>query len=239
MRVRITQDALENKILAVNERLAKIEVRTNDLDTIKESFWSVQDSIGNVIEQSDNFNNRLDELEDRSRRNNLIFYGIADAKEAWQETEEKIFNIFREHLDPLIDHSLIDRAHRLGGPYREQKCWLVIVKFANFKIREKLFSQRAKLKDCNISVAEDFSPGTRHTRKKLLAFGKALPQSPEFRLRYTKLSVGSTTYVYDRQSDRQRAGGSPQHRAYVFSLKGTRVLVQGRHLILGHVSISR
>lgn len=137
--VEIAQDALENKILAVNERLAEIDARTNDLDTIEESLQSVQDSIGNVIEHSDDFSNRLDELEDKSRRNNLIFYGIADAKEAWEETEEKIVNIFREQLHPLIDHNLIKRAHRLGGPYREQKCRPVIVKFANFKTKDKVF----------------------------------------------------------------------------------------------------
>lgn len=40
---------------------------------------------------------RLDEAEDRSRRDNVDFYGIIDnLSETWAQTEEEILNILRQ-----------------------------------------------------------------------------------------------------------------------------------------------
>ena len=42
---------------------------------------------------------KLTDLEDRSRRNNLRIYGISESKyETWEKFEEKIDEVFREKL---------------------------------------------------------------------------------------------------------------------------------------------
>ena len=57
-----------------------------------------------------NFFYMLIDLENRSRTNNLIVYGLFEAKdEIWKECEEKAERIFHEKLD--LDSILIERAN--------------------------------------------------------------------------------------------------------------------------------
>uniref|UniRef100_A0A1S4LJU1 Uncharacterized protein n=3 Tax=Ixodes scapularis TaxID=6945 RepID=A0A1S4LJU1_IXOSC len=56
-----------------------------------------------------------DDLDNRSRRNNLIFFGIPDVQnETWATSEERIVSFCSEKLNIQIDSAAIERAHRLG-----------------------------------------------------------------------------------------------------------------------------
>lgn len=105
---------------------------------------------------------RLDDLEDRSRRENLIFYGLADTStETWSQSEEAIRNFASSTVEIEIPSDSIARAHRLGN-YIETKCRPTIVRFSSSKVRNQVFSSKSKLKGTGISVAEDFCKSTRH-----------------------------------------------------------------------------
>lgn len=55
------------------------------------------------------------DLEDRYRRNNVIFRGIRDCKETWAETEKKIVAILSSCTDERFTTDSIECAHRLGS----------------------------------------------------------------------------------------------------------------------------
>ena len=58
---------------------------------------------------------KLAELEDRSRRNNIRTDGINEDKgETWEMCEIKIKNIFQEKLE-IHNDIIIERAHRIKG----------------------------------------------------------------------------------------------------------------------------
>lgn len=141
---------------------------------------------------------RLDEFEDRSRRDNLIFHGIADSKESWEQTELKLVTELTQVIDSFPTGS-IERAHRLGT-YLPGKSRPIIAKFSSYKVKEKTLSFRTQLKN-NITVSEDFSVTTRNARKKLLNFGKSLTGSPKFQLRHNKLFVNKKCFIYDAATD--------------------------------------
>ena len=55
---------------------------------------------------------KLIDLEDRSKRNNLRIYGISESKyETWEKCEEKFDEVFREKLG--LDNIHIERAQRV------------------------------------------------------------------------------------------------------------------------------
>ena len=55
---------------------------------------------------------KLIDLEDRSKRNNLRIYGISESKyETWEKCEEKFDEVFREKLG--LDNIYIERAQRV------------------------------------------------------------------------------------------------------------------------------
>lgn len=64
-----------------------------------------------------------------------------------------------------------------------------------------MLSLRSKLKESNITISEDYSLATRQERRKLVDFGKSLPNAPDFYLRHNKLFVGKKCYIYNPQDE--------------------------------------
>ena len=64
-------------------------------------------------------NDRLPELQDRSRRNNLRVDGVTEEKgETWEDSEKKVPEILSYKLE--IEHVTIKGAHRVK-PYQNKK----------------------------------------------------------------------------------------------------------------------
>lgn len=98
-----------------------------------------------MTSQQATLNCRLDDLEDRARRNNVIFHAIPDSRETWAQTEEKTLAAISSALGSDFPPSAVERAHRLGV-FSDAKCRPVIMKLNNFKEKDKIFSLRPKLK---------------------------------------------------------------------------------------------
>ena len=59
--------------------------------------------------------NKLVDLEDRSKRNNLRINGIKEVKnETWEEFEERVNCFLEEKLDIDTSEIWIERAHQVG-----------------------------------------------------------------------------------------------------------------------------
>ncbi|KAH9375047.1 hypothetical protein HPB48_018048 [Haemaphysalis longicornis] len=148
--------------------------------------------------ETDSITRRLDEFEDRSRRENLIFYGLPDSQtESWVESENKIRDVLFILGTPLSEGA-IERAHRLGK-FDHNKTRPIITKFSSFKIKDLVFSSRSTLKPSKVNITEDFCVATRKLRKKLTEFGSAsgLP----FSIRYNKVYINKKCYMYVQSSD--------------------------------------
>lgn len=143
---------------------------------------------------------RVQDHDDRLRRNNLIFYGIPDSEETWAMTEEKVISTLNCHLSSPLSSDAIERAHRLGT-FSQGKCRPIIVKCLSYKTKDALLATHIHLKKHNITVAEDFSPATRAARKKLLDFAKSQPGPVKHKLSYNKLLLNQKCYMYDPNSD--------------------------------------
>ena len=70
-----------------------------------------------VEKENKTLKNKLAYLEDQSRRNNIVIYGIPESnEESWADCEEKVIDNLNEKLklEIPLDKSKIERAHRLG-----------------------------------------------------------------------------------------------------------------------------
>lgn len=99
-----------------------------------------------------------------------------------------------ENLGIVLDDYAVDRAHRLGqfDPYKPRP---IIAKFCFFKQKQAILSAGVKLKGTNLFVGEDCPVNIRTARRELLAYVK--PKNCRFKLRYDKLYVDNTCFVYD------------------------------------------
>lgn len=173
-----------------------LKKKTEAIETLEADINDTRVMLNNVAEQCNVVLTRADDLEDRSRRNNLILHGIPDCEEKWEETEQKVLSLLSRCCDESFSADSIERAHRLGS-FAEGRCRPVIVKFLSFKVKEKVSAARSCFKENNVTISDDFSVGTRVARSKLLEFAKSLPDSPSFKLRHNKLFINRACYVYD------------------------------------------
>lgn len=142
----------------------------------------------------------MDDSEDRQRRCNLVFYGFEDARdETWAQSEKRVMGLCLANREISVQPRDIERAHRIGR-FQPSKNRPIIVRFCHFKDRELVLSNAKKLKDTNYSISEDVSPNTRKARKHLIEFGKASRKA--YKLRYNKLTIDGTIYVFDRSSEK-------------------------------------
>ena len=87
---------------------------------------------------NDGNNNKLRNLGDRSRRDNLRFDGIEEwEEESWVDTEQNLKDTLGDILG--IQNVKIERAHRVGDKKRSP-CRTKVAKLSSFKTKEpKLF----------------------------------------------------------------------------------------------------
>ncbi|KAH8042453.1 hypothetical protein HPB51_023463 [Rhipicephalus microplus] len=194
------QQAIETKLVDIFGRLEYLESKSDVIEQMRGDLAAVSDAAERLMSQQDVLQSRLDDLEDRSRRSNLLVHGIPDSRESWQDTEEKTLAALSSATGKAITGNDVDRVHRIGT-FSSSKTRPVIIKFRSFKMKEAILSDRAVLKTKDIAVSEDYSVATRQARKKLVEFGKGQPHSPRFQLRYNKLIIDDRCFMYDTVSD--------------------------------------
>ena len=88
---------------------------------------------------------KMDEAEQYSRRNCLIITGVKE--EEGEDTNRVVLDIFEKKLNICLDIFQVDRSHRLNGPKRpesdnSQVIRPIIVKFATYRSRNLLFKAK-------------------------------------------------------------------------------------------------
>ena len=130
----ITMQEIKSLKNEVNELKKSMEFAQNDLEetvnNVEENMCKVSEDLKEIYKyQIDkdyvnnsltDIRNKLTELEDRSRRNNIRIDGIAEEPgETWEECERKVQRLLSEELD--INDVVIERAHRVKAYSPEKK----------------------------------------------------------------------------------------------------------------------
>ncbi|XP_042149009.1 uncharacterized protein LOC121837473 [Ixodes scapularis] len=140
---------------------------------------------------------RLSNLEDRERRNNMIVFGIPEANnETAADLEQKVIrDIFFGQLGVTV--TSVERIHRLG-PKRQDKNRPVILRVYNYNEKQLVFKNCRKLKNTPVSVSDDYSKETVEKRRQLWNSGRQEKRNGDkVRLVYDKLFVNDVAYVWD------------------------------------------
>ena len=121
--------------------------------------------------------NKAADLEDRSRRNNLVFFNIPEPDSESTNKEDcdsMIINLLKGRNFFGPDYTLeIDRAHRLGRKKEDSvRPRPIIVRFSFFKDKELIIKNGRLFKGCQVTVSEDFSKITLDIHKQLRSHAK-------------------------------------------------------------------
>ncbi|KAH8033936.1 hypothetical protein HPB51_017634 [Rhipicephalus microplus] len=119
--VKANQQLVASKLCEIERRLSTVELRTNSVADIEKELQVANEAIGSITQTNDALVSRLNDLEDRARRCNLVFFGMPDKNKTWQATEEALTNLLSSSLGAEFDPNAVEKAHRLGGPYIREK----------------------------------------------------------------------------------------------------------------------
>ena len=164
--IRKSQDEIKDLRKEITEFKESLEFTENELhgkikklEEKHESIKKTVDEIYNSQVDSDFVYDKLIDLEDRSRRNNLRIYGISESKyETWEKCEEKVDEVFPEKLG--LDNIHIERVHRVkrGKNDKSTKPRTLLYNLLSFKEKKLVMKNSKKMKNTNIFIDEDFSP---------------------------------------------------------------------------------
>ena len=96
-------------------RQTKLSFRDGAEDTnIIQRLVSLEEKVLTLERENNWLKNKLDAMENQSRRNNLLIYGLPEeGKESWEQSEEKVMTFIKDELKIDCEIS-VERAHRLG-----------------------------------------------------------------------------------------------------------------------------
>lgn len=198
---------IQTNVTDIKRRLSEVEGKLSAIDNLRRDVTSVNEAVQESqvhlqtikTKQSEQTEFVVDDLNNRMRRNNLIFKGIPEEPdEKWEDTERLITEFVSTHLG--IQAGEIERAHRVGRPKPEQSRPIVI-KFLNFKDKNNILrnaSKLKKLKEPRVWIEEDFSRRLQLVRKKLRDFAREnRTQGEKYRVVFDKLLLGNKCYSFD------------------------------------------
>ncbi|XP_064479615.1 uncharacterized protein LOC135392868 [Ornithodoros turicata] len=191
-------DATDKKVTELSTKVAAIEGELSSFRDVPKRVQDLTDTTTSLSSGVCTIKDQIDKLENRMRRNNLVFHGLDDSSsETWAQSEALVTDLCKNNLGMEIPPHAIERAHRIGRyrPYRHRP---IIVKFASYKTKEPVLSAGRFLKDTDISATGDYSLTVRTARKHFLAFAKS--QSVPFKLRFDKLLLNGKLYTFNHET---------------------------------------
>ena len=164
----------------IGELKKSFDFLSNETSDIKASHENTRKILEDKIESNGKHVNDIKtktiDLEDRSRRDNLVFFNFPECSEETSEHCEKYIQDLISNLSILPEDEVlyIDRAHRLGRktPECENKPRPIIAKFSYHKQKAEIIKNGFKFRNTAINVSEDYSRETLQEHKLLRNHGK-------------------------------------------------------------------
>ena len=156
-------EPLADDLEQVKQKLDAITVVNARVDTLELKVDNIETRLLQSETKCSELQKEVVKLEMYSRKNNLKFLNIKDPHSASNENcEEKILDLCAYH-NVELDARDIETAHRLGRSTKIDRP--IMVKFSNFKSKQKILRARKTFQTQNIKVAEDFSTAIQQRRR--------------------------------------------------------------------------
>ena len=185
-----TDPTLKDVMYVLTSMNSKFDDLKCDMSDIKEAYSSLKEEVREMKEtisdlkeenrvlkeEKDEMHARLesvekktDDLEGRSKRNNIIIHGIPrHEKETGQDCEELVCEMLTDKLE-LGENVQFDRVHRLNAKPNSP----IVARCTFYKDKERVMKEKRKLKGSDVFIGDDFSLKVREVRRKLIPHLKA------------------------------------------------------------------
>lgn len=123
---------------------------SSKIDELRQQY---EEDIQEVRKENSVLEDKLDQLEQYSRRNCVRIFGAGEKKE--ETVEETVSNIMKKIGVNIVSDNL-EICHRVGKLVL-QKPRPILVKFSTYKLRQSVIVNRKHLKGTGITITEDLT----------------------------------------------------------------------------------
>ena len=143
----------------LKESLEFSQKNIDDLKPYATKLANVEADIEDIYDSIDYHMDKLEYLENQSRRNNIRVDGMLEAEnESWDITEEKVKEVLKDKLSLEFEPS-IEHAHRVGkivtGTRRRPRT--IVCQLQDWKQKELIIKSSRRIKPAGISIKEDLA----------------------------------------------------------------------------------
>lgn len=192
----------------MNQKIDALSIKLEDrYEELKSEITSLQTALEESKKETEQVKVKLEDLENRSRRNNLIIHGLGaeqSSGESWDETEVKVCEILKEKLDLDLDGTDFERVHRMGKATPSGRP--VMAMCTNFKTKSRILKAARDQKPEGIYISEDLTQSVRDARTSLHTLKKKKSELGYTAfMSFNKLIVKSASgqknvYVYNKET---------------------------------------
>ena len=141
---------------SVNLISARFDEYEEDRKRKEEVINSLRKKVCSLSETVGKLEAEIDDQEQYSRRNCLLIHGVTEDKK--EDTDSVVINIIKNDVEVEISENDIDRTHRIGAPKNPgERPRPIIVKFARYNVRKKVFKNKKRLKGKKTSITESLT----------------------------------------------------------------------------------
>lgn len=164
----------DEKLLALFSKLSAVENKQSSFNMIMapthEKVEILEDCVNIQARKLKMLSYRSLDLEARSRRNNMIFRGLADGNN--ENCTELIVNFLKDEMQVDVSAEQIVRAHRLGSLARSRAKYMVtrrplIVAFRDYAVIELIMGSAKCLKGTFFRIERDYPTEIADARQRL------------------------------------------------------------------------
>ena len=150
---KISQIKVTESLDALSKKIDELETEIKNKD---EKIQLLENRVEILKEEKESQGKEIDDLEQYSRRNCLLLHGVVETNT--ECTDDIIIITCAEELGIDVKQEDLDRSHRLGKVKRnDNKPRPIIVKFARYAVRNKVFSNKKKLKGKKLLITESLT----------------------------------------------------------------------------------
>ncbi|CAN7992876.1 unnamed protein product, partial [Ixodes hexagonus] len=189
-----TVNEMHAKFSEIDGILKELREKCSQIDHLETIVTSLRST---VLQQSI----KISDLEDRSRRSNLVIFGVAESPNEDEEQlrSKVISDIFADKLG--VPCTSIARIHRLGRNGTKRP---VIMYFQDFIEKQTVLKNAKKLKGSKVFIQNDYSQSTLHKRKMLWESAKLdKTNGKRVFLVHDKLRINDDFYIWDEDANKR------------------------------------
>ena len=161
----MTQDSTQRLLEELEIVKGQLFDINKENDSLKKEVESLKNENSTLVEEISGLRqretityNKINDIEQYSRRNNIRILGLKDSKaETYTDTGKCVQELIRNKLGlKQFEHKHIDIAHRVG-PYRPNSDRPVIVRFNSHNCAQTVLLHRRILKGSSLVITEDLT----------------------------------------------------------------------------------